>query len=68
MMAKTYEVEIVASIFKKTMPLGAIRIEVVADSKDHAEELAHEMFAAQYDGTPTIIEQDAYEIEEIGEQ
>jgi hypothetical protein len=56
-MAKTYEVEIVASIFKK--------IEVVADSEDHAEELAHEMFAAQYDGTPTIIEQDTYEIEEI---
>ena len=59
-MPKTYEVEIVASIFKK--------IEVVADSEDHAEELAHEMFAAQYDGTPTIIEQDIYEIEEIGEQ
>jgi hypothetical protein len=59
-MAKTYEVEIVASIFKK--------IEVVADSEDHAEELAHEMFKDQYDGTPTIIEQDTYEIEEIGER
>ena len=57
-MAKTYEVEIVASVSK--------RIEVVADSKDHAEELAHEMFKDQYDGTPTIIEQDTYEIEEIG--
>ena len=43
-------------------------VEIVADSEDHAEELAHEMFAAQYDGTPTIIEQDTYEIEEIGEQ
>ena len=59
-MAKTYEVEIVASISKT--------IEVVADSKDHAEELAHEMFAAQYDGTPKIFEQDTYEIEEIGER
>ena len=56
-MAKIYEVEIVASIFKK--------IEVVADSKDHAEELAHQMFADQYDGTPKIIEQDTYEIERI---
>ena len=56
-MTKTYEVEIVAAISKK--------IEVVADSKDHAEELAHEMFKDQYDGTPTIIEQDTYEIEEI---
>lgn len=59
-MAKTYEVDIVASISKK--------IEVVADSEEHAEELAHEMFAAQYDGTPEIFEQDTHEIEEIGER
>ena len=56
-MAKTYEVEIVASISKK--------IEVVADSKDHAEELAHEMFHLEYDGTPEVFEQDTYRVEEI---
>jgi len=57
-MAKTYEVEIVASISKK--------IEVVADSEDHAQELAHEMFHLEYDGTPEVFEQDTYRIEEIG--
>ena len=56
-MAKTYEVEIVASISK--------RIEVVADSEDHAQELAHEMFRLEYDGTPEVFEQDTYRIEEI---
>ncbi len=54
-MAKTYGVEFVASIFKKTMPLGAIRIEVVADSKDHAEEIAHEIFAAQMERQRCLI-------------
>lgn len=64
-MAKTYEVEIVAAISK--------RIEVVADSKDHAEKLAHEMFHQQWvDGTwksskglTDMYDQDTYEIEEI---
>ena len=56
-MAKTYEVEIVASISK--------RIEVVADSEDHAQELAQEMFRLEYDGTPEVFEQDTYRIEEI---
>ena len=59
-MPKTYEVEIVASISK--------RIEVVADSEEHAQELAHEMFHLEYDGTPEVFEQDTYRIEEIGEQ
>ena len=59
-MAKTYEVEIVATISK--------RITVVADSEDHAQELAHEMFHLEYDGTPEVFEQDTYRIEEIGEQ
>ena len=59
-MAKTYEVEIVASISK--------RIEVVADSKEQAQELAHEMFHLEYDGTPEVFEQDTYRIEEIGER
>lgn len=59
-MAKIYEVEIVASISK--------RIEVVAECEEHAQELAHEMFHLEYDGTPEVFEQDTYRIEEIGEQ
>ena len=56
-MAKTYEVEIVATISK--------RITVVADSEDHAQELAHEMFHLEYDGTPEVFDQDTYRVEEI---
>tara|TARA_B100000073_G_scaffold299885_2_gene266005 strand:+ start:8505 stop:8687 length:183 start_codon:yes stop_codon:yes gene_type:complete len=52
-----FNVDIVASISKT--------IEVIADSEEHAEELAHEMFHAGYDGTPEIYEQETHDIEEI---
>ena len=52
-----FNVDIVASISKT--------IEVIADSEEHAEELAHEMFHAGYDGTPEIYEQETHDIGEI---
>ena len=52
-----FNVEIVASISKT--------IEVCADSKEHAEEQAHELFHTGYGGTPEIYEQETHDIEEI---